>query len=256
MQAAFRQDFAKVFRYGDSGLEKLVYFKSPVRADGCPAASKRGSPDGGKSENNIIRARTAVRELILCNEWQLFGTFTLDASKYDRHNLPRWRSDFSQFLRDQRKKWHMDVKFLLIPEHHKNGAWHMHGVFGGLSVPAIRPFSADERLPADMLAKIRSGEVLSDWPDYRRKFGFVSFSGIRDRARCAGYVTKYVSKDLGGRGAELGAHLYYASQGLARASVIYVGGVHIPKVQFDFENEWVKIIWSTNPQYREIVFTD
>lgn len=256
MQGRFRHDFVTVKRYGVSGLEKLVYFKTLVRQDGEYVPPRKRSEVSEKLDTNIIRARTAVREIALCNEWQLFGTFTLSPEKYDRFNLASFRSDFSQFFRDQRKKWGGAVRYLLIPEQHKDGAWHMHGLLSGLPVSALRQFSAEDEIPEKMREKIRHGEQLFDWADYRRKFGWVSFSRIRDAEACASYVTKYISKDMGARSQELGAHLYYASQGLKRAETIYKGGAYIPEVHFDFENDYVKIITNRNPEYGKIAFTD
>ena len=256
MQGRYLHDFATVKRYGGSGLEKLVYFKTPVSQEGEYHPPREGSDDAAKLDNNITRARTAVREIALCNEWQMFGTFTLSPERYNRYDLGKFRSDFSQFLRDQRKKWGARVQYLIIPEQHKDGAWHAHGLLSGLSVPMLRQFSAVEEIPEKMREKIQCGEQLFDWPDYRRKFGWVSFSAIRDPEKCASYVTKYISKDMGARSRELGAHLYYASQGLKRAETVYKGGVYLPEVQFDFENEYVKVITNRNPEYQKIVFLD
>lgn len=40
--------------------------------------TRKGSISDVKSENNISRAKSRVFELALCNEWDIFLTFTLD----------------------------------------------------------------------------------------------------------------------------------------------------------------------------------
>lgn len=254
MQSKYRQDFAVLKNYGASGLQKLVYFKVPVRQESSGKKAAAVSSDAEKLENNIIRARTTVQELALCNEWQLFGTFTLDKEKYDRRDLSSFRADFGQFLRDCRKKWGGDWKYLLIPEKHKDGAWHMHGLFGGVPSSALRAFTLDENIPERMKTQIRTGTALFDFPAYRRKFGWVSLSLIRDKVACSRYITKYISKDLAARKDELHAHLFYASQGLARAEVVYKGNVLLKEC--DFENDFVKILWSNGENFRDVVYLD
>lgn len=52
---------------------------------------------------------------------------------------------------------------------------------------------------------------------YQEKFGFCSLAHIKDPERAAGYITKYVSKDLARCISDYGAHMYRCSIGLARA---------------------------------------
>lgn len=83
----------------------------------------------------------------------------MDETKYDRYNLLAWKRDFTQWLRDQRKKYRklgydFDCPFLLVPELHQNGAWHMHGLFGDISMCLI-PFFCERQqglhLPDDLV---------------------------------------------------------------------------------------------------------
>ncbi len=253
MQGKYRQDYAVVKRYGVSGLEKLVYFKTPVRQkDAGPV--KRGEGGGEKLDNNIARARAVVKELALCNEWELFGSFTLSPEKYDRDDLALFRKDFSQFLRDCRKKYGGKWQYLLIPEPHEKGGWHMHGLLGGVPSIALRPFSVDENIPERLKKSIREGCAIYDCEAYRRRFGWVTLSPIRDKVACSSYIVKYISKDLTKRAESVGQHLYYASQGLARAEKIYEGSVLLKEC--DYENDYVKILWSNGENYGDVVYLD
>ena len=87
-----------------------------------------------KLEESIIRTRSRIYELAICNEWDFFVTLTLDKSKYDRMDLKKYRKDLAQFIRDYNKKYKINIKYLLIPEMHKDGAWHMHGLIIGLPI--------------------------------------------------------------------------------------------------------------------------
>jgi hypothetical protein len=54
-------------------------------------------------------------------------------------------------------------------------------------------------------------------------------------------MRKYITKDLSRSVSELGAHMYYASQGLERAKEVKRGILTKAPEKWDFENEYVKI---------------
>lgn len=236
LQARKRCDFVRLYAYGDHF--RLIYFKHPVPFAGLEEKERMfdSSQDivenvekgaiGERLENNVIRARSSVLELSLCNSWDYFATLTLSPEKYDRYNLGQYQRDLSQWLRNQRRLHGGAVRYLLIPEQHKDGAWHMHGLLSGV--------------PRERLHQNANGFL--EWSAYARKFGFMSLGTIRDPVAVSRYITKYITKDFGGSVRESGAHLYYASQGLKRREVI-AEGIRPEGVSWQFENEWVKSAW-------------
>ena len=151
-----------------------------------------------------------VLQYALCNPWDYFFTGTIDRAKFNRFDLATYQSRLSQFIRDKRKKYHSQIQFLLVPEHHKDGAWHIHGLISGLPVDVLASFAP----PAPQ--RLIDGGFLN-WPDYMDTFGFCSLAPIRDPIATAYYITKYISKDFSQRGSDLGRHLYFHSRPLKRA---------------------------------------
>lgn len=188
---------------------------------------------------SVSRTRSKIFELALCNPFKWFVTLTLDSEKRDRNDLSAFRKAFSQFVRNENKKRSkgQKIEYLVIPEQHKNGAWHMHGLFMGLT-------------DADL---VRNGYGYLDWPAYRKRFGFFSCSAIKSHEACSKYITKYVTKDIKqSTRLEGGQHSYYASQGLKRREVLELrSSEKIPffdgdlPQNWDFENDFVKICWAT-----------
>lgn len=169
-----------------------------------------------KLDPALSRARRVVLELALCNNWTYFATFTLSKDKFDRSDLKKWHKKFTQWLRDQRKKYpDLDIRFILVPEQHKDGSWHMHGFFGDIS-PALVSFrdlwNGGENIPWKL---VKNGYY--NWADYQDKFGFCSFGKIRNKVAAGFYVTKYLSKNLSDSCVPVGMNLYYASAKLNRA---------------------------------------
>lgn len=204
--------------------------------------ARKGSVSDVKSDNNISRAKNRVFELALCNPWNIFLTFTLDPKKYNRNDLGKFRKDLSQFVRDYNKKYGLAIKYLLIPEEHKKGGWHMHGFLMGLPDEHLRLFTLSEKLPKYIREKLKSEQAVYEWEPYRKKFGFCDLEVVKDQFAVSAYVTKYITKDLDRTVRESGAHLYYCSQGLSRSVVIFRGKANDGLV-YDYESDYNSIKW-------------
>lgn len=209
-----------MYKYTDQ-IFKVVHFKQPRNLVPGPKRVKPKSQDSDKKpDSSVSRAKRKILELALCNDWKYFCTFTLDKEKYHRYNLQAWRDDFTQWIRDQRKKYkklgyELDFKFLFVPELHNDGAWHMHALFGDIT-PLLIPFYCERQQGMKVPDKLVDGGYF-DWPEYRDKFGFCSFGIIRSKVATAFYVTKYISKDFEKSRQDLGRHTYIPSRGLNRA---------------------------------------
>lgn len=171
-----------------------------------------------KLDNSFSRARSAVKQYGLCNPWQYFVTLTLDKTKYNRNDLGKFKSDLSQFVRDMRKKYKQEgserLSYLFVPENHKDGAWHMHGLIYGLPAAATSPFIRGKHPK-----KLIDGGYLN-WTDYEKKFGFVSLGVIRDQTATVLYATKYINKSIEALSELKGEHLYMVSRPLKKAEKI------------------------------------
>lgn len=227
-----------------NGRLKLVRHNA-LRTKGIEDVSqhtRKGSISDVKSENNISRAKSRVFELALCNEWDIFLTFTLDPKKYDRDDLKKFQKDLGQFIRDYNKKYNLCIKYLLIPEEHKKGGWHLHGFLMGLPKSHLRLFTLSEKLPKYIREKFKSGQAVYEWEPYRKKFGFCDLEVVKDQFAVSAYVTKYITKDLDRTVKESGAHLYYCSQGLKRSAVVFRGKAN-DGLTYDYENEYNSVKW-------------
>lgn len=171
-----------------------------------------------KMDNAFSRARSMIKQYGLCNQWDYFVTLTLDRTKYNRYDLEVFRKDLAQFMRDMRKKYGSDddrrLSFVFVPENHKDGAWHMHGLLYGLPECAVCPFVRG--IHPDYL--VDNGFL--NWPDYARKFGFISLGVIKDQISTVLYTTKYINKDVEALRDLKGQHLYMASRPLKTAEKV------------------------------------
>jgi len=236
----YKRGIATIKKYGD--LYKLTLHKV-IREAGWEEINEVSVIEGKTKENtvklanNISRAKSRIFEIAMCNDWDYFITCTLDQQKYERTDLGTFRKDLAQFIRDQRKKYQCDIRYLLIPELHSDGkSWHMHGLLGGVKDEMLAEFDGTAPLKLRDLG-------YKNYPDYQKKFGFVSLGIINNKDAIAKYITKYINKNMEKSVTESGKHLYYCSRGLNKAVKIRQGILRDVPDKWHYENDFVKIYW-------------
>lgn len=216
MFSLYDNNILSVKQYGDNIVK--VSMLSSCRVGGYEddiQYSAKGSVNDCKLSNNLSRAKTRVKELALCNSWKYWCTFTISPDKYDRYNLEVYRKDFAKFIKNLNLRRIEKIVYLLIPEMHEDGAWHMHGFINGLG-------------DSDL---VLNNNGYYTWKKYNDKFGYMSLSLIDDLEKSSSYCLKYMTKDKSRNVSDLGAHLYYCSKGLNSAVTLYKG-------HGNFHGEW------------------
>lgn len=219
-----------IHRYTDQTY-KVVTFKRQQDSDFLPDRHPPEQVNDDKLNSNFSRARSMVLQYALCNPWDWFFTGTLDPEKWDRSNIDDFMSDFSQHIRDWRKKYDSFLSVLLVPERHEDGKWHVHGLIRGLPYWETCGFYF---LPLGDLTPYpyslsRGG--FRCWMDFHDRYGYCSLAPIKDPVACAKYITKYITKDLGGRAGDLGKHLYFHSRPLKKAERISDIYIHYSELE-------------------------
>lgn len=132
--------------------------------------------------SSLKRTKTLVQDLVLCNDFDLFCTFTFNPQKIDRFNYTKCHYSMTKWLHNQHDK---DPKFryLIIPERHKSGAWHFHAL--------ISHFNGTL---SDSGHKTSTGRVVYNIKGFRN--GFTTAVEIDDKYAVSSYVTKYITKDF------------------------------------------------------------
>ena len=173
-----------------------------------------------KLANNISRAKSKVFEYAYCNHWDYFITLTISPEKYDRYDLKTYIKDLGKFINNYNTVHHSKISYVLIPEQHKDGAWHMHGLTSGI-------------LPKHLETN-KNGYL--DFAMYAKKFGFCSLSPIKNHEAVCKYITKYVTKELFSR--SYGERCYYCSKGLKTSELLFrFENCSSDFIEWDFEHE-------------------
>lgn len=227
-----------------------------IDGDAAQKKHKKDTADNeGKLDTSLSRTKSAIFELALCNDWEWFVTLTLNPEYHDRKDLNNYKIKLSTWIKNYNRLHQTNIKYLLIPENHKDGSWHMHGLVMGLPTEHLHEFREDEKIPIKILIEIARGHKLYSWPSYEKAFGYITISEIISLTSVSKYITKYITKDLIGTRIGKNEHLYYCSQGLKRAEIIYQG--HLTKeLDEDYSNEYVKIKTVQSLEEAVAYFTD
>lgn len=203
-----------IYAYPDGNQDVLCatapIFREPGWEEDCPKneTDKRKREKGAKAqgadmERSMRRARAKLRRLALANDFQYFVTLTLNPEMIDRYDgsaivkvLGRWCDNMVR---------RNGLRYILVPEQHKDGAFHFHGFFAG-----------------DGLEVIDSGVKWEDRTVYNLpqwKLGFSTAQELYgDYHAAVGYCCKYIGKQQGER--PLG-RWYYSGGALREPEKIY-----------------------------------
>lgn len=169
----------------------------------APKAEPTEAEKAKNKHDSLLRAKKKVFDIAYANgdDWRYMVTLTLDGSKIDRESADTVLTPFQNWLKNCVKR--KGLKALIVPEYHKNGAIHFHGLFNGalktqfsgtvkasgykkpIKVATAKRYGLK---PEEMTAVFNS----SDW-----KYGFSTFVPLDNNLdKICGYVTKYITKDL------------------------------------------------------------
>ena len=209
---------------------------------GFAGKKKEESASSGSSEKNradsIKRAKDKIFEIALANEWEYMVTLTLDDEKIDRYDPAQVQKTISKWLDNQVQR--KGIKYLIVPEYHKDKAIHFHGLVAGdlgytfsntykvkgIKKPVKKNTLTRRKLPEEhpFVKKIYNVR--------RFPYGFTTAVRLDDEAeRVAVYMTKYITKDL-----QKIFGSYYKAGGKIKRELDYIL-MNIDFVQMlDFEN--------------------
>lgn len=163
-------------------------------------------PDESNIQRAVRRARATVFDLCICNDFDLFCTFTFSPEHIDRSNYDEAYKKIKVWLsnRVQRNGLH----YVATPEYHKKGkAIHFHALCNSSAVNLV-----------DSGHK-QKGKVVYNIADW--KWGFstaMKIDGEKAIDKTSKYIAKYMTKQ---GGAKIGGRYYLSGGSLNRPSYLY-----------------------------------
>lgn len=134
--------------------------------------------------SNMKRAKGKIYDYSRANVWEWFVTLTFAPDTVNRYDYTSCTKKLSEWLHNMRRDTETDFKYIVVPERHKDGAYHFHGLFAGCDSLGIT-FSGHCTNEGEKIYNIG-----------RYKLGFTTATRVKQNEAVTKYITKYTTKDL------------------------------------------------------------
>lgn len=181
-------------------------------------------------QRSMRRSRKKIKEHILNNDHTHAITLTY---KKDFDTNSKRLKEMERWLNKHRKNGSLK-DYCLVPEKHKNGLIHWHGVMN------LESYTLQEAVKPDLtVLKDKHGNYVYNITEWSET-GFSSVTRIRDKRRLSNYMTKYMTKEIDGI-FKKGQKKYWSSRGrkpvTRNLTLSEVGQLH-NRYTPDFKNEF------------------
>jgi len=198
----------KIKTFPLAGVQKMtVCSKAIFREPGWelgkdkPSRLKPQDPEEESRPDNVRRAKQKVFEIAMLNRFTHFITWTLDQREIDRYDAKEVSRRLKVFLNNQVRR--RNAKYIIIPEYHKDGAIHLHGLLSGA-------FDME-----DSHKTTKRGQTVYNMPQW--KYGWSTAVELDGNVLAiARYITKYITKDM----QKIFGNFYYAGGDILRDAAI------------------------------------
>lgn len=140
-------------------------------------------------KNSINRSKDKIYGLAQSNVWLHFLTFTLDPKKIDRYDYNLTTKTIRKFFNNIKNRYDETLRYLLIPEAHKDGAVHFHALVG-----SDNPKDLEIALQLEFSGNYDKGNKV--YNINRFNLGYTTSTRVLDTQKVSTYVTKYITKEL------------------------------------------------------------
>lgn len=203
------------FREYDTGSQVTLYKRTITngsKREGLNKANKR--EERTEAEEAHCRAQSAkvskdmIYNIARSNTWEYFITLTFDREKVKADNYDIVTRKLQKFLCHLRERKCKNLKYLIVPELHKDGKhYHFHGLLA----------NCDGVIFDDSGLRTKDGLTIYNIRDWH--VGFTTATKVKDTQKVCSYIAKYITKAL--TMSLPNKKRYYASQNLKRPEETY-----------------------------------
>lgn len=161
------------------------------------------------------RSKNMIYYLARSNVWDYFITFTFNPEIVDSFDYDECVRVISKWFNNLRTRVCPDIVYLFVPERHKSGRWHFHGLVS----------NCPELHMVDSGVRTVGGKIIYNVGQYR--YGWSTATLIEDNSKVVHYIAKYVTKDVVKH--SFGRKRYFASRNINRVEpdTFLVGDVDV-----------------------------
>ncbi len=210
--------------------------------------NKKDNKDNNKKDkdNNKIydlkrslrRTKDMIYKYAQSNTWEYFITTTFDPEKVNRYDYDDCSKSMTKFLH-LLKQQNPDIRYIIVPEQHKDGAFHFHGVIANapnLKIVDSGCFAFGKHvIKTNTIPKGLKQKAVKIYNFANYRYGFSNISKVKDSKRVSTYITKYITKEL--CSVTKGKKRYWCTKNLDLPQEYYTSMTDEEKELFVLENK-------------------
>ena len=135
-------------------------------------------------DNSQNRTINKIYEITRSNKWEYFITLTFSPDVVNRYDYSSITKLLHNWIMNIKNNYARELKYIIVPEKHKNGAFHFHGLISDIGNLNLK----------DSGFKTKDGDIIYNIENY--KLGFTTCTKVKNNQRVSSYITKYITKDL------------------------------------------------------------
>lgn len=163
------------YLFSEFPVKKQIFDVEKVKHDGSKVEKKE--------LENCSRAIQSIYDYCRSTYWDWFITLTFSPKECDRSNYVEVSNLMVKFTQSLR---YYQCLYVVIPEQHKDGAWHFHGLIKG-DLPVEPAFSPKGKPLFD-----NKGRRIYNITNFN--VGYTTATAVGNSDRAVSYLTKYLTK--------------------------------------------------------------
>lgn len=215
-------DSIKIIKYH----RPIVFTNFSNRGTSAILVNEENAEENDYLQKSINRTKTKISDYVQCNNFSHFATFTFDPSnskvngEENRKDFKKMSSLIKNWLKTEQlnhlRRHGRKFLYLIVPERHKNGAWHFHALLEDYQNEIEDFYTRKNKY-------ITVSELKTKKKDKNRKFitrytlGRSEIAPIKDKTKMSSYIKKYITKELI---QDKNAKRYWASRNLKTPEII------------------------------------
>lgn len=206
---------------------------------------------------SLRRTKTTIKDIMLSNRFDLWCTFTYNCrnchpkcdnnpctcspatcKRFDMHYT---NTTLRNWFQNQRKRTSPNLKYLAVPEYHKNGAIHFHCLMSGFN----GRLKETKKRTSNGQKVYNAAGYYSGWTEFVKIGELFDDDSFDDQyKRVSSYLTKYVTKDMP---VIYGKRRFLVSEGLTRPTTTvngvfkYALGSVIKNYKPEYINDYLEV---------------
>lgn len=136
-------------------------------------------------KTSVNRSKNNLYKIARSNKWDWFITITFDRDEVNAADYLEVVKEITTWLNNQRKRGSPDLKYLIVPEFHKDGInYHLHGLVANCEGFDLEYSGHNDKFGNEIYN-------IKKWVK-----GHTTATRIKDNGKVTNYIGKYITKDM------------------------------------------------------------